>query len=44
MKVVINMKLCEVDKTKLAPMMLHYVELKEKNIDTIILYRLGDFY
>ena len=34
MKVVINMKLCEVDKTKLAPMMLHYVELKEKNMDT----------
>lgn len=38
------MKLCEVDKTKLAPMMAHYVELKEKNLDTIILYRLGDFY
>ena len=38
------MKLCEVDKTKLAPMMAHYVELKEKNMDTIILYRLGDFY
>ena len=38
------MKLCEVDKTKLAPMMQHYVELKEKNMDTIILYRLGDFY
>lgn len=44
MKVVIYMKLCEVDKTKLAPMMQHYVELKEKNMDTIILYRLGDFY
>ena len=38
------MKLCEVDKTRLAPMMAHYVELKEKNMDTIILYRLGDFY
>ena len=38
------MKLCEVGKTKLAPMMQHYVELKEKNMDTIILYRLGDFY
>ena len=38
------MKLCEVDKSKLAPMMAHYVELKEKNMDTIILYRLGDFY
>lgn len=44
MKVVINMKLCEVDKTKLAPMMQHYVSLKENNPDTIILYRLGDFY
>ncbi len=38
------MKLSEVDKNKLAPMMAHYVELKEKNMDTIILYRLGDFY
>ena len=38
------MKLCEVDKSRLAPMMAHYVELKEKNMDTIILYRLGDFY
>jgi len=38
------MKLIEVDKTKLAPMMLHYVELKEKYLDTIIFYRLGDFY
>jgi DNA mismatch repair protein MutS len=38
------MKLCEVDKSKLAPMMAHYVNLKEKNMDTIILYRLGDFY
>ena len=44
MKAVIFMKLCEVDKSKLAPMMAHYVELKEKNMDTIILYRLGDFY
>ena len=38
------MKLKEVDKSKLAPMMAHYVEIKEKNMDTIILYRLGDFY
>ncbi len=44
MKVVIYMKLCEVDKTKLAPMMQHYVSIKENNPDTIILYRLGDFY
>ena len=38
------MKLNEVDKSKLAPMMAHYVDIKEKNMDTIILYRLGDFY
>lgn len=38
------MKLKDVDKTKLAPMMAHYVDIKEKNMDTIILYRLGDFY
>ena len=40
----IYMKLMEVDKTKLAPMMQHYVTLKENNMDTIIFYRLGDFY
>ena len=40
----INMKRCEIDRTKLAPMMLHYVELKDKYPDTIIFYRLGDFY
>jgi len=38
------MKRSEVDKSKLSPMMKHYVELKEKYEDTIILYRLGDFY
>lgn len=38
------MKRCEADRTKLAPMMLHYVELKDKYPDTIIFYRLGDFY
>ncbi len=34
----------EVDRSKLSPMMAHYVELKDKYEDTIILYRLGDFY
>ena len=38
------MKLSEVDKTKLAPMMKHYVELKEKYQDILLFYRLGDFY
>ena len=38
------MKITEVDKQKLAPMMKHYVELKEKYMDVLIFYRLGDFY
>lgn len=38
------MKRSEIDSSKLSPMMKHYVELKDKYEDTIILYRLGDFY
>ena len=38
------MKINEIDRTKLAPMMRHYVELKDKYPDVILLYRLGDFY
>ncbi len=38
------MKISEVDRTKLAPMMKHYVELKDKYQDVILFYRLGDFY
>lgn len=38
------MKLKEVDRSKLAPMMKHYVELKDKYQDVILFYRLGDFY
>ena len=38
------MKLSEVDRSKLAPMMKHYVELKDHYPDVILLYRLGDFY
>ena len=38
------MKLNEVDRNKLAPMMKHYVELKDNYPDVILLYRLGDFY
>jgi len=37
-------KRSEVDKNKLSPMMLKYLEIKEKYNDTIIFYRLGDFY
>ena len=38
------MKRSEIDRSKLSSMMKHYVELKDKYEDTIILYRLGDFY
>ena len=38
------MTIDEVDKTKLSPMMAHYLEIKEKYPDTIVFYRLGDFY
>ena len=38
------MKLSEVDRNKLAPMMRHYVELKDNYPDVILFYRLGDFY
>ena len=34
----------EVDKTKLSPMMLQYLEVKEANPDIIIFFRIGDFY
>ena len=34
----------DVDRSKLAPMMNHYMEIKDKYPDTIIFYRLGDFY
>jgi len=37
-------KRCEVDRTKLAPMMRQYMDLKDKYEDTIIFFRLGDFY
>lgn len=38
------MKRSEVDISKLSPMMVKYVELKEKYNDSILFYRLGDFY
>lgn len=38
------MKLSDVDRSKLAPMMKHYVELKDHYPDVILFYRLGDFY
>ena len=38
------MKRSEIDKNKLSPMMLQYLNIKEKNEDKIIFFRLGDFY
>ena len=38
------MKRSEVDRTKLSPMMAQYMEIKDKYEDSIIFFRLGDFY
>ena len=38
------MKRSDVDRTKLSPMMAQYMNIKDKYEDTIIFYRLGDFY
>lgn len=34
----------EVDRTKLSPVMLQWMKIKDKNPDAIIFFRLGDFY
>jgi len=38
------MKRSEVDRNKISPMMKQYLEIKEQYEDTIIFFRLGDFY
>ena len=38
------MKRSEVDRSKVSPMMGQYLDIKEKYEDTIIFFRLGDFY
>ena len=38
------MKRSEVNREKLSPMMLQYMEVKDKYEDAIVFYRLGDFY
>ena len=38
------MKRSEVDRSKLSPGMLQYMEIKDKYEDSIIFFRLGDFY
>ena len=34
----------DIDKEKLSPMMQKYIETKEEYEDSIVFYRLGDFY
>jgi len=41
---VINLKISEVDRNRISPMMLHYLEVKDNYPDAIVFYRLGDFY
>ena len=38
------MKRSEVDRNKISPMMAQYLDIKDKYNDTIIFFRLGDFY
>ena len=38
------MKRSEVDRSKLSPMMLQYMEIKDQYIEELVFYRLGDFY
>ena len=38
------MKISDVDKNKLSPMMRQYVDIKCENSDVILFFRLGDFY
>ena len=38
------MKRSEVDRNKLSPMMQQYMEIKDNYEDSIIFFRLGDFY
>ena len=38
------MRLQDVDMTRVSPMMKQYIEVKKENLDTIIFFRLGDFY
>jgi len=38
------MKRDEVNRSELSPMMLQYLEIKDKYPDTLLFYRIGDFY
>ena len=38
------MKITEIDRSKLTVMFQQYYDIKIQNLDTIVMYRLGDFY
>ena len=38
------MKMNEVDKSKVSPMMVQYMDIKEQHMDELLFYRIGDFY
>ena len=38
------MKRSDVDRTKITPMMVQYMEIKDNYEDVILMFRLGDFY
>ena len=38
------MKMQDVDITKVSPMMKQYIDVKNENLDTVIFFRVGDFY
>ena len=38
------MRMADVNKEKVSPMMRQYIEVKEENMDTVIFFRVGDFY
>ena len=38
------MSVNEIDRSKLSPMMQHYLKTKDEYPDSVLFYRLGDFY
>ena len=44
MKLVVNMKMSDVDYSKVTPMMRQYLQIKKEHPDIFVFFRLGDFY
>lgn len=38
------MKRLEVNRSELSPMMIQYMDIKDKHVDELLFYRIGDFY